>query len=244
MEGFEGDDAIDAALKSRRIPHGRSRNKQGKGNGGSSKGASFDPLRARGRYEVNLGSSKAPSNSWLEIHELTPDHDALIGTFNFAGKEQGMCIMAGSRKGIAKAIEALDSFEGAQAHEDKSAEASDHGDDESEGSSSEGTAGDSKSALEDQEDELNRTAKCFEKNTFRAPKFWMTWRSSTRPKMQGEASDDEQKGSAYLVFSGNDCQRFEGTISSSAREWDNLKLRGRKLHSRASRCPLSWRDLS
>lgn len=244
METFEDDDAIGAALKSRRIPHGRSRNKQGKGKGGSSESASFDPLRARGRYEVSLGSSKAPSNSWLEIHELTPDHDALIGTFEFRGKEQGMCVLAGSRKGLASAIQALDFTEEVRADEGDVAEDDGTGNDGSQGSDSESTTDESKSALEDQDDQLNRTTKSFEKNTFRSPKFWMTWRNSRRPRTGGERSYGEQKRSAYLIFSGNDCQRFEGTISSSALGWDNRKLRGRKIHSRESACPLRWSDVS
>lgn len=244
MEDFEDDDAVGAALKSRRIPHGRSRNKQGRGKGGSSKTASFDPLRARGRYEVSLGSSKAPSHSWLEIHELTPDHDALIGTFEFEGKEQGMCVLAGSRRGLAKAIQALDSSEELRADDGDVAEADDTDDDGSPDPDSESIAGESKSVLEDQDDRLNRSTKSFEKNTFRSPKFWMAWRSSRRPRNAGEPSDGEQKSSAYLVFSGNDCQRFEGTISSSALGWDNRKLRGRKIHSRESACPLRWSDVS
>lgn len=235
-------DAIDAVLRTRRIPHGRSSNRQGKSKGGPGPSSGFDPLRARGRYEVGLGSGKKHtggsdqvSNSWLEIHELTEGNDALIGTFSFASKAQGMCVLAGSRKGLAKAVQSLESTEDVE----ETSPEDDADDDEAE----ETDLQQHKSILELEDEKQSRTKKAFEKNTFRSPKFWMTWRSSASTTVD-DAVEPNIKKTAYLVFAGNDCQRFEGTISSTALDWDNLKVRGRKIHSRASPCPLTWSDLS
>jgi hypothetical protein len=172
------------------------------------------------------GSDTAP-NSWLEIHELTEGNDAFLGTFSFAGKAQGMCVLAGSRKGLAKVVQFLEITE----------EVDDaYGDEEVEDASHQ-----HKTTLELEDEKQAKTTDAFEKNTFRSPKFWMTWHSSSTVD---KSTDSDVKRSAYLVFTGNDCQRFEGTISSSALDWDNLKIQGRKIHSRASPCPLRWSDLS
>ena len=240
MEDDPVDDAIGAALSSRRIPHGRSGKKGKGGTGYGSSHFNFDPLRARGRYEISLGSGKkqqiqsdgAVRDSWMEIHELTPDRDALIGTFSFRGQEQGMCVLAGSRKGLSQAVRNL---EAASEGED------DDGGDTNQGEEGDGNGGEHDSADSDhQKHEVQDSRDAFEKNTFRTPKFWMTWRSNSLDS----TSEAGLKRSAYLVFSGNDCQRIEGTITSTAMNWNNLKLRGRKLHSKPSPCPLVWSELT
>jgi hypothetical protein len=152
-----------------------------------------------------------------------------------------MCVLAGSRKGLSKALQKIDvatkaeEKEGSEPDEgfaDGGKEAAEEEVEESDDQNEE------KSQLELEDEKLNRTAKSFEKNTFRTPKFWMTWRS-TNP-----SGTSDTHRSAYLIFTGNDCQRFEGTITSSAHDWDNLKIRGRKIHSKASPCPLRWSELS
>jgi hypothetical protein len=261
MDENFADDALSLALQSRRIPHGHARSKKGKG-GSSRRGptnSSFDPLRARGRYEVTLGSGKkkstgseGPSESWFEMHELTPGRDGLVGTFSFiarGSREEGMCLLAGSRMGLAKIVGELDS-----AGEEEDGEDEAHGEDDQEAGHYDvaaesdevrdnGSAEPSSDAPDTEDDMLNHTVSSFEKNTFRSPKFWMTWRRTSSSSSLEPLKQSTEKRTAYLVFSGVDCQRFEGTISSSLQEWNNLKVHGRKVHSRASPCPLRWCDL-
>ena len=152
-------------------------------------------------------------------------------------------MLSGSRKSLAKAVKALDSL--AEAERD---DVSDDQEEEPDGGNGDETGSEPRNcddqASDEQsasavEDEENENTKSFEKNTFRTPKFWMTWRV-----VDTERQDASAKRSAYLVFSGNDCQRVEGTITSSTQVWDNLKLRGRKVHSNASPCPIKWSDAS
>ncbi|KAH8780885.1 hypothetical protein F5883DRAFT_538981 [Diaporthe sp. PMI_573] len=84
----------------------------------------------------------------------------------------------------------------------------------------------------DSEERQRRRASTFEKNSFRHPKFWFRW--------QGQLSDDASAaadmgghgcsihGSGYIVFSGNDCKRFSGTITSEQLAWNNVKMSGFK----------------
>lgn len=87
------------------------------------------------------------------------------------------------------------------------------------------------SSLDSEERQRRRTS-TFEKNSFRHPKFWFRW--------QGQLSDEASAaadlgdygcsvhGSGYIVFSGNDCKRFSGTITSEQLAWNNVKMSGFK----------------
>ncbi|RKL34169.1 hypothetical protein BFJ72_g9656 [Fusarium proliferatum] len=75
----------------------------------------------------------------------------------------------------------------------------------------------------------------FEKNTFRQPKFWLSWRGNVLVKTQsGAASEDHspldaiQSGIGYIVFTGNKYQKFKGTISCDLLGWDNVAITGWK----------------
>ncbi|KAK7966848.1 uncharacterized protein PG986_001125 [Apiospora aurea] len=78
----------------------------------------------------------------------------------------------------------------------------------------------------------------FEKNSFRSPKFWLRFHGHEPQTDDGAA---ERSGTGYLVFSGNDCRKFEGTISCDAINWDNKKLSGWKTIARSERdTPVLW----
>ncbi|KAF4446583.1 catalase [Fusarium austroafricanum] len=75
----------------------------------------------------------------------------------------------------------------------------------------------------------------FEKNTFRQPKFWLSWRgrllvSPTSDLTLEQDSDrhEIQSGMGYLVFTGNKCQKFHGIISCDVLGWKDVALNGWK----------------
>lgn len=231
------DDPIDSAFQSRRFAHGKSKGKSGRGSGrGGGGGASkpFNPLAALGRYEVSLGAGPSTSEHVFEIHELTESETGLVGTFDFA-KLSGMFILAGSRKQLGDIITGLEEGEEDDESDDdgKSEESQDDDDAESENGPS---------AIELQDEKVNRRARAFEKNSFRNPKFWMRWKG--KPAIDdGEKSDQVETDMGYLVFANNECDKFEGTITCPSLDWKQLKLKGRKVHSKGRSCPMSWTEL-
>jgi hypothetical protein len=235
------DDPIDSAFQSRRFAHGKSKGKSGRGSnrsGGASK--PFNPLAALGSYEVSLGAGPSSTQHVLEIHELSGDETGLLGTFDL-GKLRGMFVMAGSRKQVADIVEGLED------DDDDDHEAGDDDDgetDESQSGNEEEETEPEPSAIELQDEKVNRRARAFEKNSFRNPKFWIRWKGTPL----SEASDDSgpkqvETDMGYLVFANNECDRFDGTINCPSLDWKQLKLKGRKVHSKGRSCPADWNDL-
>ncbi|KAJ4003932.1 hypothetical protein NW752_012070 [Fusarium irregulare] len=75
----------------------------------------------------------------------------------------------------------------------------------------------------------------FEKNTFRQPKFWLSWKGRVLAAPQHNAhaetesaTDEIQSGMGYLVFSGNRYEKFNGTISCESLGWKDIAIAGRK----------------
>ncbi|KAF5582271.1 catalase [Fusarium pseudocircinatum] len=75
----------------------------------------------------------------------------------------------------------------------------------------------------------------FEKNTFRQPKFWLSWRGKVLVKPESgvvpqhhSPLDAIQSGLGYVVFTGNKYQKFKGTISCDVLGWDNVAITGWK----------------
>lgn len=271
---YEGQDdtSLTDVLKSRRIPHShagkRAKGGSGRGKRGSA-GAPFNPLRSLGRYEIQLGSgdhrasdeghARGPglSHSWLEIHELTTNDDGLMGTFDFEGRVTGMCVLAGSRKGLASIVEELereldedeDDDEDEDEEEDDTGVVNEHSNGESGDQADDSDNGQlhlQQSSLELEDEKINRRIRNFEKNSFRNPKFWLRWKGSV--KNSGNATTEGAKisveiNTGYLIFTSNDCDKFDGTITSEALGWDNLKLRGHKVHSRPAASSMKWNDL-
>ena len=58
-----------------------------------------------------------------------------------------------------------------------------------------------------------------------------------------EKSDQVETDMGYLIFANNECDKFEGTITCPSLDWKQLKLKGRKVHSKGRSCPASWNDL-
>ncbi|KAF5552934.1 catalase [Fusarium mexicanum] len=75
----------------------------------------------------------------------------------------------------------------------------------------------------------------FEKNTFRQPKFWLSWRGKVLVKPESgvvpehhSPLDAMQSGIGYIVFTGNKYQKFKGTITCDILGWDNVAITGWK----------------
>jgi hypothetical protein len=235
------DDPIDSAFQSRRFAHGKSKGKSGRGSGRGGGGASkpFNPLAALGRYEVSLGAGPSTSQHDFEIHELTESETGLVGTFDF-GMLSGMFILAGSRKQLADIITGLedgDDKDGDEEDEDGDGENQRSQDDNDAESENE------LSAIELQDEKVNRRAQAFEKNSFRNPKFWMRWKGTPAIDIDDQ-SNQVETDVGYLVFTNNECDKFEGTITCPSLEWKQLKLKGRKVHSKGRSCPVSWNALT
>nr|OQO25852.1 hypothetical protein B0A51_07938 [Rachicladosporium sp. CCFEE 5018] len=241
------DDWQDTAFSNRHV-HNRI-GKQGRGKGGKANGA-FNVQRALGTYEVKCAAagkvlrsvaSDAQGLGSLEIYTLNDLGNALIGELIMPGVLNGTVLMAGSRKTIKIAIEHLRPEESeseesevdeAATHEETidSAEVRDDDDEVSDaGPDDDGDDNDEESAPHDQVDE-------FEKNSFRTPKFWLKWQGQVTAQAGDDGvTDGLVTDSGYLVFSGNTCERFNGTLSCSRLDWHNVKITGFKLRSKPAR---------
>lgn len=248
------DDSLEPAFASRRFAHGKSKSKSGRG---ARAAKPFNPLSALGRYEVSLGSSTSSANassSSIEIHELTPGEDGLVGTLCL-DRLRGMFILAGSRKGLDAIVQDLDE-EDDDDDEDSPIGSGDEFDRDANSddtriqpnSDADSAENYEPSALELDDEKINRRAKAFEKNSFRNPKFWMRWKGrpmSTDADTGGKPSSAPvESDMGYLVFTNNQCEQFDGTITCAAFGWDQMKIRGRKLHSRATPCAMAWSNFT
>jgi len=257
------DDPIDSAFQSRRFAHGKSKAKSGRGRGG---GVSkpFNPSAAFGQYEVSLGGGGGTSKAFsrqhiLEIQEFTKCETGLLGTFDFGSHLKGMFVLAGSRKGLAEIVTRLEGKEEADDYGDDDANGknNDNADTDGEGShgsDQEGPEDVELSAIEQQDEKMNRRARAFEKNSFRNPKFWINWKgthavATTAAAAGAETTSPEssdrhvESNMGYLVFSNNACEKFEGTFTCPSLDWENLKLKGRKVRSKASSCLIEWNGI-
>ncbi|KAK7733039.1 hypothetical protein SLS53_008368 [Cytospora paraplurivora] len=191
----------------------------------------------------------------LEVYRLTDDEDGLLGSLTVAGVLEASVVFAGSRKllwkiwqqlggkgsgEVAADLETTDSKGKSREHVgiagDKTSPREDESGDEEEGSSDDDEVQSRSSSL-DSEERQRRRAATFEKNSFRHPKFWFRW--------QGDMADDQTTsskaegtsvhGSGYIVFSGNDCKRFQGTITSEQLGWNNVKMSGWKARPQPER---------
>ncbi|KAK8101034.1 catalase [Apiospora kogelbergensis] len=232
----------ETVLSSRHI-HNRIGGRAGKSKAGdkSHGGGAFDVRKSFGTYEVKVGKGKQASSSKLEILRLTVDGKGVIGDLRLEGALTATVLMAGSRKalniivnGLAEANVApgeatgLDILEAGNGDVDRvqSDNTDDSGDPDVDGTDGYDAGGESQPREERQQGRLET----FEKNSFRSPKFWL--------RFQGHSSRPDEavhSGSGYLVFSGNDCRKFDGTISCDALSWDNKKVTGWKTISRSER---------
>ncbi|KAK5074699.1 hypothetical protein LTR64_000904 [Lithohypha guttulata] len=235
------DDWQDAALTTRHMHNRRG----GQSTSGKQKNAIFDVRRTFGTYEVKCpaaekiiakaGDSGGPAK--LEIYGLNAGGDAVHAELFLPGALHAVVILAASRKTMNAVIRRL---ERAYTAKERVGSANDHVVDDEEEPDREAHDED-ENEDEDEDDFQNRRVQQFEKNSFRSPKFWLRWQGQVTGKPRSQEDDQEvnpntmNTDSGYLVFSGNSCDKFEGTISCETLEWRNVKLKGWKLTSKSER---------
>lgn len=246
------DDWQDLALNSKRLPHGRLKR-------GNHAGASkFDPHSALGSYAIECSAiskssdgvhgAKSVLSGVLEIHELTETPGGMIGTVSLDTMSLIM-FLAGSRTLLRTLVEDAENDGGDESEQAVGNSSDTHPDTAEESDSEQFT----EQELADRK--RNDRAEAFAKNSFRQPKFWFQWQGhiTGNPTTQaGETATDDVKGGnrmhetniGYIVFQGNACQTFKGTISSKTLGWKNVGLVGRKTASTAKPAPAHWADFA
>ncbi|GKT64262.1 catalase [Colletotrichum tofieldiae] len=262
------DDWQEAAFTTRHVHNRASKSKAGGGRG--RRGGAFEVKKTFGRYDVKCpNASKKNSNSCeengrnvvsptLDIFRLSNDGRGLLGDLVLPGTLEARVVLTGSRKTLENLVLQLEDEEESEqdsAKHDHKERAYDKGQDESIQSDA-SRNDDSMTSSDDEEGDEPRDQQCqdkersrfqnFEKNSFRSPKFWFQWKgqveaSSKTLDNQLPATDRVETGRGYIVFSGNDCRSFKGTITCDELSWKNVSLSGWKEVSMSERdVPFSW----
>lgn len=193
----------------------------------------------------------------LDIYRLTDDEDGLLGSLKCPGVFEATVVFAGSRKGLWKITHSLGGEDvdlpsptvasssgrrGSKQQDTTSATTNGYHRRDETPSSDEDEDEDDDDEEEDSDDDGSREARQrrrfakFEKNSFRQPKFWFRWQGNvvdeedlpTALEQAGVSGGSKVHGSGYVVFSGNDCKRFQGTLTSEHLGWNNVKMTGFK----------------
>lgn len=228
------DDWQESAFNSRHV-----HNRVGKSSGKSGRRAEFQVKKTFGKYEVkcpkasNLAADSSPAKTkpGLEIFCLSDDSRGLLGSLSLPGALEANIVLAGSRKVLEDLVCQL---------EERGLSQDDEDDRSDNGSSSSTSANDVRNADEEEEEEPSQREhekerqrfQNFEKNSFRSPKFWFQWKgkvlSGSPSNQESTTAPTSQSGRGYLVFSGNDCRSFKGTISCEALGWKDVSISGWK----------------
>lgn len=218
------DDWQDAAFSSRHMHNNR---------GNKSKRSTFDVRKTFGSYEVkcpawqkleNISSDRPAS---LELYRLTENGEGVVGQLQMSGAFDAAVVLAASRESLRRTVETVEDEEDDEDEENDEDEEKD----------------------DDEEDEEQSRFETFEKNSFRSPKFWFRWSGTlsakppSSPKLSRKASqsDDVETGLGYIVFAGNDCRKFKGTLNCEAYSWKDVAITGHKITARSeSDVPVAW----
>jgi hypothetical protein len=212
------DDWQDAAFSSRHMHNKR----------GSMSKRSFDVRKTYGSYEVKcsawqkLDEVPADASASLELYRLTANQEGVVGELALPSALRAAVVLAGSRQSLRRTVEDMEEEDDDEDEEDE----------------------------EDEDPDPDARFETFEKNSFRTPKFWFRWSGApassatpASPKLSKSASpgDDVQTGLGYIVFSGNDCRKFKGTINCTALGWKDIAITGHKVAPRSeSDVPVVW----
>jgi hypothetical protein len=219
------DDWQDAAFSSRHMHNNR---------GVKSKRSTFDVHKTFGSYEIKcpawqkLDDVSPEHNAVLELYRFTENREGVVGELALPGALRAAVILAGSRKSLARIVDELeeeDEEEGEEAEEEEANEDED-----------------------DDEVEQDRF-QTFEKNSFRSPKFWFRWSGALVTKSiptskegkEAKNAEEVETGLGYIVFAGNDCRKFKGTINCTPFGWKDVAITGQKIAGRSeSDIPVAW----
>lgn len=221
------DDWQDAAFSSRHM-----HNRVGGGNK-SKRTNPFDVRKTFASYSVKcaawqkaLGDGHSDNSASLELYRLTENGEGVVGELFLPGVLNAAVILAASRESLRRTVSDLETTE-----EEESSEANDDDDDDEE-------------EEEEEEDGSGRNRfETFEKNSFRSPKFWIRWSGvpSTEGQNGPKSAGTPQSELGYIVFTGNDCRKFKGTLNCTSLKWKDIALTGHKISSRTeSDVPVTW----
>ncbi|KAI5365211.1 hypothetical protein Slin15195_G047480 [Septoria linicola] len=243
--------------------HGRG--KGGKSNGGfdvqKTLGTYEVKCHAAGKLVKENGSSTGIGK--LEVYHLNEAGNALVGELFLPEVLHGTVLLTGSRKTMKAVVRSFEFQEEVESDTENAGVDAEVGierqslDDSLAGEGAKEEAGEGDAEEEEHtgveaEDREERSYKEFEKNSFRSPKFWMKWqgqilaalsdRRQSPPSEGGDRLGDQVPVSeavmtdkGYLVFASNNCEKFQGTLSCEALEWDNVKVQGWKLRNHTAR---------
>jgi hypothetical protein len=226
------DDWQDAAFSSRHMHNNR---------GGKSKRSNFDVRKTFGSYELKcpaflkLEDVSPEQNASMELYRLTENNGGVVGEVAMPGALNAAVVLAASRESLRRTIEDME--------EDENDDQEEEGEEEEEDDDDEDSAPTSPA---------QSRFETFEKNSFRSPKFWFRWSgapisqtsttpSSPKASRKTKENADVQTGLGYIVFSGNDCRKFKGTINCEAFGWKDVAITGHKIAARSeSDVPVAW----
>ncbi|KAF4784280.1 catalase [Colletotrichum scovillei] len=250
------DDWQEAAFTSRHVHNKAS--KSNKGGGRGRRGGAFEVKRAFGRYDIKCPSATKvrngkPASPSMDIFRLSEDGRGLLGQLSLLGVLDASIILTGSRKVLEDLISQFEESDEEAEVSDKSGEddgsISKHKISEAERKADdidkqEDEADEGSEEEEDEEEsevDEKKRFKNFEKNSFRSPKFWFQWNGDIAPTTTSFLDDktsptpSRETGRGYIVFSGNDCRSFKGTISCDSLGWRDVSISGWKEVSMSER---------
>ncbi|EGU76434.1 hypothetical protein FOPG_15062 [Fusarium oxysporum f. sp. conglutinans race 2 54008] len=206
--------------------------------------------RSPAKDERGVKHKRHPANSpRFEIHRFTDEEDGLEGDLFLPAVLDASFVMAGSRKKIHEILDRANISEEPDCHAEsiayspgrRSADDSDADNQQHETCPEQ----QSSEVSGDEDDRPKEPHDCktteelrsdnFEKNTFRQPKFWLSWRGKVLVKPESDVVPEDhspldaiQSGIGYMVFTGNKYQKFKGTISCDILGWENVAITGWK----------------
>lgn len=235
LYGVDMADWEDTILSNRHVHNQVGRH--GRANGKS--GSTFDVRRAFGTYEVKcpaaakLAASEAANvpPAKLEIYTMNDSGNALIAELILPHVLHATVLLAASQKTMTTVVRGLEADTERQIEEvepersgfPRSSDLADSGE------------GDDEPNMQPDEDPVERRVREFEKNSFRSPKFWLRWQGQLLQSSTDHLAVDLVTNSGYVIFSGNDCGKFQGTFNCEQLDWDNVKISGWKTASRSAR---------
>jgi hypothetical protein len=234
------DDWQDAAFSSRHM-HNRVGRSGGRGSGKSKRNSAFDVRKTFGSYsckcpawhKLSSGSDRSPDQTAsLELYRLTESGQGVVGQLSLPGVLEASVILAASRDSLQRILSELEPVD--HGIDAQAAENDDGNDDDAE--SDQDSDGNDMSEEEPENDRFNT----FEKNSFRSPKFWLQWNGVLLPTST-RSSEKPEAGLGYVVFTGNDCRKFKGTLNCASLAWKDVSFSGHRVATRSeSDVPVFW----
>ncbi|EQB47043.1 catalase [Colletotrichum gloeosporioides Cg-14] len=241
------DDWQDAAFSTRHVHNRVGKSKAGRGRGRRGGGA-FEVKRTFGRYEVKCANAKRIGDQintaknkgqallpTIEIFRLSDDGRGLLGRLCLPGVLDASLVMTGSRKTLEELVSGLEARDDITSESEIEDEPGDRVENEVESGASDveqDVESDDNAVVSETETKEKRRFESFEKNSFRSPKFWFQWKGQVTSNAESSTAKSNPEGSetgrGYVVFSGNDCRSFKGTITVDALQWKDVSLSGWK----------------